>query len=146
MLIIHLLSTYIEHKVHQLGDNNSAVHEIICPNQHEVLYNEDLSMSSMVQPKKIGCLWLLTKHSLLKLCGILGSAVDIGLSCKKPSKSNTHVFCTIGSVITSVELPEIIPEVVQSWIEMAFNETDSRLVIKVRLKQIPCILEEDVMS
>ena len=87
-----------------------------------------------MHPKKIRRLWFLTKHSLLKLHGILGSAVGIGLSCKKPSKLNPHVFCTIGSVITSVELPEIIPEVVQSWIEMAFNETDSRLVIKVRFE------------
>ena len=81
-------------------------------------------MSSILNLKKIHCLQIVMKNLLSKLHHVFGSTVGIGLSLKKPSKQNLLVFCMIGCVMISVELPEeVTGEAFQSGIELSLNET-----------------------
>ncbi len=91
---------YIIHKMHDA----STIKYCISKNQRSIKYYDDLKSESASKVVNVTYLRVLTKSSLKELRTILGVGVGIGSTQYKPLQ-----YCTINSILTSVECNSILP-------------------------------------
>jgi hypothetical protein len=96
---------YIVHKMHDA----STIKKCISKNQWSIKYYDDLKSESASKVVDITYLRVLTKSSLKELRNILGVGVGIGSTQYKPSKIRPLQYCTINSILTSIECNPILP-------------------------------------
>jgi hypothetical protein len=79
-----------------------------------VKYYDTLKMESGSRVTNVAYLHILTVSAINSLRGVLGSGIGVGAAGTKPSKSQPLKYCTIGSLLSSIEcMPDLPPEVLQ---------------------------------
>ncbi len=73
------------------------------------VYQDDLSMKSLVKVNNIHIIRVLSKVALESLRHTLGIGVGVGLGKPRPSKARPSVYCCLNDILTSIEVPDVVP-------------------------------------
>jgi hypothetical protein len=131
-------------------------HFITCPlklvncqlSRHQSKGVSTLKMKSGNRVNNVAYLRILTVSALHSLHGVLGAGIDIGVSGAKPSKSRPLQYCTIGSLLSSIEcMTEVSPEVCLKpivhvncdGIDLMFTHETQTLMCIVCFSKIPIV-------
>mmetsp|Transcript_18246 Transcript_18246/g.25952 ORF Transcript_18246/g.25952 Transcript_18246/m.25952 type:complete len:398 (-) Transcript_18246:33-1226(-) len=136
---------YLQFKL--LGKGTTGISAVTASrNLRETMFWEDASMTSEVRKKTIMTLLFTTKNAITALRRVAGSVVGIGLSKKRPSKKRVRVACSIGTVITSLELPDTAPDVPMNFLKLRYTLEDSSLKIVTSFSRVTCNAVGDITS
>jgi len=142
---------YIAHKMRDV----STVQCHISKNQRSIKYYDDLKSESTTKVVDVTYLRVLTMASLKELRTILGVGVGIGSTQYRPSKTRPLQYCTINSILTSVECDALLPAqlaqkpllpVLTDGIELSYYEQNSTLSCHVRFTRLRVVLSEVATS
>ena len=97
---------YIRHKLHM------CIQQYTRCKQAVTTYLPSLRMMVITNETNRCFLRVLTTEDLQQLRKLLGTSIGIGLAKKRPSKKRRIVDCTIGSIMTSIEVGDSAPEAV----------------------------------
>jgi len=124
-------------------------------NQRSIKYYDNLKSESTTKVVDVTYLRVLTESSLKELRTILGVGVGIGSTQYRPSKTRPLQYCTINSVLTSVECGSVLPAQVSKkplvpcltdGIELSYYEQNSTLSCHVRFSRLRVVSSEVVTS
>ena len=96
---------YIAHKMRGV----SIVKCRISKNQRSIKYYDDLRSESTTKVVDVTFIRVLTKASLEELRTVLGAGIGIRSTQYRPCKTIPLQYCTINSVLTSVECDSVLP-------------------------------------
>jgi hypothetical protein len=103
-------------------------------------------MTSVTHVKTRIIFSFVTKQALQVLRSIIGSAVGVGIAKKRPTKNNTYVACSIGTVIALLELPDDQPTICRNFIEMKYTVDDTMLTVSTAFSRITCTSAVDIST
>jgi hypothetical protein len=123
--------------------------------QSFVVYYDSLSMEARCSHVTKTLLRIVSKEGLCRLRLILGSIIGLGLTKRKPTKSNPLIYCSVGSFITSVDVMEEFPmELINNMnrkyhsdcIEFLYTEENRLLTCSVWYSKIIVNSSEEVRA
>ncbi len=126
----------------------SAVKTSLQRRQRIVKYYDTLKTESGSRVNNIAYLRILTASGVTSLRSVLGAGIGIGAAGVRPSKSRPLQYCTIGSLLSSVECPrDIPPEVLRkpithvdcNGIDFIYTYETQTLLCTVRFSKIPVV-------
>jgi hypothetical protein len=126
----------------------SAVKTSLQRRQRIVKYYDTLKTESGSRVNNIAYLRILTASGVTSLRSVLGVGIGIGAAGVRPSKARPLQYCTIGSLLSSVECPtDIPPEVLRkpitrvdcNGIDFIYTYETQTLLCTVRFSKIPVV-------
>jgi hypothetical protein len=142
---------YLRYKV----NDHSVVNISMQRRQRIIKYYDTLKSESGSRVNNIIHLRILTLPALESLRRVLGIGIGIGAAGLRPSKSRPLQYCTIGSLLSSIEcLPQLSPEVVQNptkrvgcdGIEFVYTYETQSLMCTIRFSKLPIVTAEVATS
>jgi hypothetical protein len=130
---------YLRHKLPM------CIQQYTSRKQAVTAYLPSLRMMAMTKETNRCFLRVLTTEELQQLRKILGTSVGIGLAKNRPSKKRCIVDCTIGSIMTSVEVGHCAPEAVlakplqrvpNNGIDFVFTDETRQLLCNIRYTKL----------
>lgn len=85
-----------------------AVKASLSRSQRIVKYYDSRKTESGSRVNNIAYLCIITVSALNSLRGVLGSGIGVGAARNKPSKSRPLQYCTIGSLLSSIERDRVL--------------------------------------
>ena len=141
---------YLSHKI-----QGHAVGTSIMRNQCVTKYLNTLKMECYVKTNVLTYVRILTAPALNALRKILGTGIGLGLTSGRPTKKNPVGYCTIRSIMTSLECgPVVPPDVIlkpevrcfTNGIDFIFSEQNRNLNCKIRFTKITISEAADAIS
>jgi len=126
----------------------SAVKTSLQRRQRIVKYYDTLKTESGSRVNNIAYLRILTASGVTSLRSVLGVGIGIGAAGVRPSKARPLQYCTIGSLLSSVECPtDIPPKVLRkpitrvdcNGIDFIYTYETQTLLCTVRFSKIPVV-------
>jgi len=123
--------------------------------QRIIKYYDTLKTESGTRVNNIVNLRILTKPALESLRQVLGISIGIGATGLRPSKSRPFQYCTIGSLLSSVEcLPQLPPDVAArptkpigcNGIDFFYTYETQSLLCTVRFSKLPIVTADVATS
>jgi len=130
---------YLRHKLPM------CIQQYTSRKQAATAYLPTLRMVAMTKETNRCFLRVLTTEELQQLRKILGTSVGIGLAKNRPSKKRRIVDCTIGSIMTSIEVGDFAPEAVlakplqripNNGIDFVFTDETRQLLCNIRYTKL----------
>jgi len=118
----------------------SAVHVCALMKESSVIYYSSLKMEARAGIVTKHYVRVLHKLAMLELCRILGSIIGLGISSSRPTKKVRYKYCTINSVLNSVELQEELPNEVISHPMKRTGCDGIDLVYRTECRQLACTI------
>ncbi len=123
--------------------------------QTMIKYYNTLKMERCTRLHTLSYLRILSTPALDALRSVLGVGVGLGLAKKRPTKAKTLQYCTIGSILTSIECGPEVPYEVQltpdcpcavNGIDFIYYEQNRCLSCTVRFSKVVVREEADATS
>lgn len=136
-------------------DDPSVVKRSIQRRQRIIKYYDTLKSESGTRVNTIIYFRILTQSALMSLRKVLGVGIGIGAAGGRPSKSRPLQYCTIGSLLSSIECPrELLPAVAQNpltkievdGIDFVYTYENRSLLCTVRFSKIPIVTADIATS
>jgi hypothetical protein len=123
--------------------------------QRIIKYYDTLKSESGTRVNNITYLRIVTHPALMSLRNVLGAGIGIGAAGGRPTKSRPLQYCTIGSLLSSIECPtDIAPELVITpltktnvdGIDFVYNYENRSLMCFLRFSKIPIVTADVATS
>jgi hypothetical protein len=131
---------YLAYKIQQFSVGTSVIRK-----QRVTQYYNTLKMECITKENVLTYIRIASTGGLTALRNVVGMSVDIGVTKKRPTKSNPVVHCTIGSILTCIECGPEIPEALirkpesrsyLNGIDFVYSEQNRNLTCTVRFSKI----------
>jgi len=142
---------YVVHSMRDL----SVIKYCAPENQRTIKYYDDLKSEFTTKVVDVTYLRILTQSALKEFRNILGVGVGLGSTQYKPSKTRPLQYCTINSVLTSIECAPILPQTFlrkplhpcfTDGIELCYYEQNNTLNCHVRFSRLRITAADIAMS
>jgi hypothetical protein len=133
----------------------SSVQTTVQRCQRIVKYYDTLKTESGSRVNNLAYLRILTSSALNSLRSVIGFGIGIGAAGVRPSKARPLQYCTIGSLLSSVECPTDIPaEILRkpttrvecNGIDFIYTHETQTLMCTVRFSKIPVVTADVATS
>lgn len=129
---------------------SNSIQECLEQKEKAIAYYNNLEMEAKTTLVHKHYLKVTSSDSLVLFREILGDGIGIGLAKDRPTKRNPLGYCTINSILTSVEVPDDVPDNALhqggDGIYLIFTEQKRLLTCNIRFSNIIVSSTDDALS